>query len=288
MGFTRRPPVSAGLLACCGALLLATLAPGPAGARRRARPVAHPLRAATWLSGVQVTEYYPVPERWFVGQRVMAPGLAQAHRIDWLYSGTGVSMQGDGIGLDGRQYHIASLGADGWINARGRPTSPGSGAGWSDGSPFWRAGAYWLTHTRLPTFPLEAGGWSNGPGVRYVPLAGVSFATGPSLPLRFYRSVAVDPALIPLGSRILIPAYAAITPSHGWFIAQDTGGAIIGRHLDVYRSPPASAADGGRFLTGQRVYVIPPHAKGSPTTPSPPAHSKPAPKPAAPGAAQAP
>jgi 3D (Asp-Asp-Asp) domain-containing protein len=286
MRITRRPLASAGLLVCCGALLLASVAPGPAGARHRAGPVPGPLRVATWLNGVQITEYYPVPERWFVGQRVMAPGLSQPHRIDWLYSATGVSMQGDGIGLDGRQFHIASLGNGSWINAQGRPTDPGSGAGWSDGSPFWRAGGYWLTHARLPTFPLEAGGWSNGPGVRYVPLAGVTFATGPSLPLRYYRSVAVDPKLIPLGSQVLIPAYARITPSHGWFIAQDTGGAILGRHLDVYRSPPASATGGSRFLTDQRVYVIPPHAHGSPT--APPAHAKPTPKPTVPGAAQAP
>jgi 3D (Asp-Asp-Asp) domain-containing protein len=289
MGITRRSLASAGLLACCGALLLAT---GPAGARHKAHAVAAPLTAATWLNGVQVTEYYPAPERWFVGQRVTAPGLREPHRIDWLYSGRGVSMEGDGIGLDGRQFHIASLGDGGWINAQARPTDPGSRAGWSDGSPFWRAGGYWLTHARLPTFPLEAGGWSNGPGVRYVPLPGVSFATGPSLPLRYYRSVAVDPNLIPLGSRVLIPAYARITPSHGWFIAQDTGGAILGHHVDVYRSPPAAPTDGGRFLTGQRVYVIPPHALASPT--APPAHAKPkptptpTPTPAVPGAAQAP
>ena len=41
-------------------------------------------------------------------------------------------------------------------------------------------------------------------------------------------------------------------------MAQDTGGAINGHHVDVYRHPPASSADGGQYLTGQRVYIIKP------------------------------
>ena len=85
----------------------------------------------------------------------------------------------------------------------------------------------------------------------------MSFAVGPSLPLSFYQSIAVDPGVIPLGSRVYIPAYAH--DGHGgWFIAQDTGGAINGRHIDVYRSPPASPTDSGRFFTSQRVFVVRP------------------------------
>ena len=68
--------------------------------------------------------------------------------------------------------------------------------------------------------------------------------------------MAVDPRLIPLGSRVYVPAYRRI--SGGWFLAQDTGGAIIGRHLDVYRPPTAERFGAGRLLLHQRVYVIPP------------------------------
>jgi 3D (Asp-Asp-Asp) domain-containing protein len=85
----------------------------------------------------------------------------------------------------------------------------------------------------------------------------VTFATGPSLPLRFYRSIAVDPGVIPLGSRVYVPAYRD-DGYDGWFVAQDTGGAITGHHIDVYRSPPASPADTGQDLTGQRIFVIAP------------------------------
>ena len=208
-----------------------------------------------WLKGVTVTEYWPAPESWFVGQMVTAPGLTGLHRIDWLYSATGLSMQGDGIGLDGQPYHIESLGSGGWVTATGAPTSPANG--WRGGSPFWRAGGFWRNADRALTFPLAAGGWSDGSGRRYVPLPGVTFAPGQSLPLHYYGSIAVDPKVIPLGSRVYVPAYGP-DGNGGWFIAQDTGGAVSGRHIDVYRPPPASPADGGQDLTSQRIYVITP------------------------------
>jgi 3D (Asp-Asp-Asp) domain-containing protein len=208
-----------------------------------------------WLSGVTITEYWPAPERWFVGQLVSAPGLAGKHRIDWLYSAMGVSMEGEGIGLDGRTYHIDALGDGGWVTVSGVPTSPAEG--WSGGPPYWRAGGYWRNRAGGVTFPLARGGWSARVGRRYVPLPGVSFASGPSLPLRYYRSIAVDPGVIPLGSRVYIPAYEH--DGHGgWFVAQDTGGGIGGLHVDVYRSPPARASDSGQYLTSQRLYVIKP------------------------------
>jgi 3D (Asp-Asp-Asp) domain-containing protein len=84
----------------------------------------------------------------------------------------------------------------------------------------------------------------------------VSFGRGPSLPLTYYRSIAVDPSYIPMGSRVYIPAYRGI--SGGWFVAQDTGGAIIGRHVDVFRPPPPSMDDEGRYLIRQQIYVVPP------------------------------
>jgi 3D (Asp-Asp-Asp) domain-containing protein len=216
---------------------------------------ARPIAKARWLGGVTVTEYYPVPEAWFVGRKVSAPGLSGKHRIDWLYSARGVSMQGTGIGLDGTFFHIDALGDGGWVTDRGRPSRPGK-KGWAGGPPFGRAGAYWLAKGHRVTFPLEAGGWSNGRGRRYVPLPGVTFAAGKSKPLRYYRSIAVDPRLIPLGSRIYIAAYRH-TAGHGWFRAEDVGGAIDGRHVDVYRSPPEQP-DGAGLLTGERIYVIPP------------------------------
>jgi 3D (Asp-Asp-Asp) domain-containing protein len=201
---------------------------------------------------VTITEYWPSPESWSVGAPVTAPGLSGKHRIDWLYSAMGVSMQGQGYGLDGRMYHISSLGSGGWVTPSGAPTSPADG--WAAGSPYWRAGGYWANAAGAVTFPLARGGWSAGGGHRYIALPGVTFAPGPALPIRFYQSIAVDPGVIPLGSRVYIPAYRS-DGYGGWFKAQDTGGAIIGHHVDVYRSPPKTPT-GGHYLTGQRIFVV--------------------------------
>ena len=70
------------------------------------------------------------------------------------------------------------------------------------GAPSWRSGGHWRTPLGGVTFPLAAGGWSAGPGRSYVALKGVSFAPGPALPLTPYESIAVDPRVIPIGSRV--------------------------------------------------------------------------------------
>ncbi len=230
------------------------LAPIAATPTRIAPPPSRHAKGS-WLKRVAVTEYWPAPESWFLGEMVNAPGLTGLHRIDWLYSADGVSMEGSGIGLDGRLYHIDTLGSGGWVTATGASTSPLDG--WSAGTPYWRAGGYWRNAKRGVTFPLSAGGWANGLGAKYVPLRDVTFAAGASLPLRYDQSIAVDPSVIPLGSRVYVPAYRN-DGYGGWFIAQDTGGAINGRHIDVYRSPPASPLDTGQSLASQRIFVIKP------------------------------
>lgn len=230
-----------------------------AGAALLSPPVASAklITKPTWLSHTRVTEYFPVPEVWFVGASVAAPGLAGRHRVDWLYGASGVSMEGEGVGLDGERYHIDAIGGSGWVNAAGKSTRPGR-RGWSHGRPFWRAGGYWRNGSGSPTFPLEVGGWFDGVGHFYRPIPDVSFAPGPSRPLSYYASVAVDPKLIALGSKVYVPAYRSLTRSRGWFTAADTGGAIIGRHLDVYRPAPTARDDGGQFFPDERVYVVPP------------------------------
>jgi hypothetical protein len=207
-----------------------------------------------WLGGFELTEYYPALESWFAGAPVATPGLPGTHRIDWLYSARGLSMEGDGLGLDGKQYHIENLGSGGWLTAGGAGTARFGNGG---SAPFWRTGGFWRSASGALTFPLAQGGWSSGVGAKYVnPPAGISFAPGPSRPLAYLRSVAVDPRLIPFGSHIFIPAYRSV--NGGWFEADDTGGAIIGRHIDVFRPPPSNPGDQGNFATGQQVYIVAP------------------------------
>ena len=186
-----------------------------------------------WVRGILVTEYFPAPERWFGGALVHAPGLALRHRSAWLYSARGLAMQGEGIGTNGRLYHFVGPYSLSWLNA-----------------------------SRDPTYPCRRapGYWSDGSPVRISP--GATFALGPSLALTYWRDVAVDPRMIPYGSRVFVPAYCS-TPARGWFTAADTGGAIIGRHLDVFRAPPVKPWD-SRVLRDQRIYVVPPGYRAPP------------------------
>ena len=72
------------------------------------------------------------------------------------------------------------------------------------------------------------------------------YGTGVKLwPLTPYKSIAVDPKFIPYGSKIFIPAlkgtkypFEGKTLTHdGYMIAQDTGGAIKGDHIDFFIGP---------------------------------------------------
>jgi hypothetical protein len=187
------------------------------------RQITHP----RWLPGVLITEYYPAPERWFSGRLVTAPGLPGRHREGWLYSARGLAMQGEGIGRDGRMYHFAGPYTLTWRNARGRDTLP---------------------------CPKTPGAWTNGRPASIEP--GARFAPGATFQLQYWHDIAVDPRLIPHGSSVFVPAYCD-TPARGWFTAADTGGAIIGPHIDVFRAPPQKPWT-SRLLRKQKVFVVPP------------------------------
>jgi 3D (Asp-Asp-Asp) domain-containing protein len=230
-----------------------------AGADRACPPqppsTARQITSPRWIGGASVTEYYPVREAWFSGRRIPVPGLPDRHRVDWLYGPHGVAMNGEGLGLDGRFEHFAGPFGIGWVNRDGQGTRPCWNATWTNGPPAWLAFG-WRNRRGQVTFPLGRGGWSNGPALRYlVPPAGLRFGPGRTRSLPFWHAVAVDPKVIPYGSRVFIPAYCR-TPAHGWFRALDTGGAIIGFHFDVYRAPPATLEL--HALRRQRVYVAPP------------------------------
>jgi 3D (Asp-Asp-Asp) domain-containing protein len=237
-----------------GLIVLALLGAGIAASADGTSSPARHAAAGVTKAGFTITEYWPAPESWFRGQRVTAAGIPGVHRVDWLYSGTGLAIEADGLTLDGKRVHVDEFGKERWVNAAGRPTRPTNSGVWTHGDPAWRAGG-WRNAGGAVTFPLDAGGWSNGPAVSYSPVPGMRFAPGPSLPLTYYKSVAVDPRVIPQGSRIYIAAYRNV--NGGWFVAQDTGSGIIGRHIDVFRSPP-STPDGGRFLMHQRVRIVAP------------------------------
>jgi 3D (Asp-Asp-Asp) domain-containing protein len=55
------------------------------------------------------------------------------------------------------------------------------------------------------------------------------------------RTIAVDPNVIPYGSKVKIPAMGNST-----YIAEDTGGMIDGNHIDIYMSHGDIARKWGR------------------------------------------
>lgn len=259
---------AAALLAVAAPVMASTggAAPGtppPTGSKPKARTTptrtSFPIRQPTWLTGFTLTEYWPVPERWFRGRKVRAPGVGSMHRIDFLYSARGVAMEGDGIALNGRQIHWTA-GGSGWIDKQGRR-----------GGYYWLGEMYWLNRRGEVTFPLESGGWDNGDCVRDRRHGNrcsrsrgqgpTRFGAGPStgasgVGLRPLRSIAVDPRVISYRSAVYIPAYDTRS-TDGWFCAADTGGAIKGRHIDVFRNAPATPS-GGTSRRRQRVRVLPP------------------------------
>ena len=226
------------------ALASVALLLSPAGAG------AAPLKKITTLSGVKITEYYPVPEVWFVGRKVTAPGLGSMHRVDWLYSGRGVVMEGAGIDLKGRPVEMVAGFDVGWLSGQGS-------------SYLWRAEGYWRNSRGQFTFPyqvpINGRSWSNGTGTRYIPARKVRFARAAprgasGRPLTYWGSVAVDPSLIPYGSLVYIGALKSRNGT-GWFCADDTGGAIRGRHIDVFRPPPSDRT--GTTRNNATIRVVP-------------------------------
>jgi len=215
------------LLAVAAALFVAAPAAHAACPPPRQPPTVHEVVRPRWVPNVLVTEYYPAPERWFHDRRVPAPGLPGLHHEGWLYSARGLAMEGEGIGSDGRMYHFAGPYSLTWRNASGEDTLP---------------------------CPRVPGAWTNGRPAWIEP--GARFAPGASLSLSYWHDIAVDPRLVPHGSSVFVRAFCD-TPAHGWFTAADTGGAILGYHIDVFRAPPAIPWS-SQVLRRQKIFVVPP------------------------------
>lgn len=236
--------------ALAAGLLLAHVSDGGANNVRVAKKVTKP----AWLPKMRITEYYSARESWFAGKRMKTPGVpGRKSRIDWLFSAQGMSMQGDGIGTDGKHYRIDNLGRGGWVGRDGKAADWGSTD--KNRSPFWRSSGFWRNKNKAVTFQLENGNWYNGKGKKWVAPKGITFAPGSSLPLKYYRTAAVDRSFIPRGSLLWVGIYRKKN-GDGWMRADDTGSAIKGRHIDVYIKSPKEIG-GAESYDNQRIYVVP-------------------------------
>lgn len=59
-----------------------------------------------------------------------------------------------------------------------------------------------------------------------------------------FHTIAVDPKIIPLGSWVYISIFKE-APNKGWFKAEDTGGAIKGKRIDIYMEVRKEALEFG-------------------------------------------
>jgi 3D (Asp-Asp-Asp) domain-containing protein len=223
------------------------------------------------LGSYWITYYWFAPESWFTAKKMIAPGLKVAYREDFLYSARGVSMQGTGTGDDNVMIHWRS-GSGPWVNKEGAETRTAA-SGFTNGSPYSRPGGcvWWAldpatgnpnlasADNKRPTFANDDGSWQNPPANpaaykvvcnKAAVLAGQPddlayrgypdlFGIGIGTAVTPWKSIAVDRSVIPKGSTIYIEALKN-TPSGGCFSADDTGGAIIGKHIDVLIPPDKS------------------------------------------------
>lgn len=70
---------------------------------------------------------------------------------------------------------------------------------------------------------------------------GINFSSNPNA-----KVIAVDPGVIPLGSRVMIPGY-------GIYIAADTGGSIKGKRIDIHFPTKKAAVNFGRRTLTIRI-----------------------------------
>ncbi|MDU5377137.1 3D domain-containing protein, partial [Peptoniphilus lacydonensis] len=84
----------------------------------------------------------------------------------------------------------------------------------------------------------------------YDPTAGSTTATGTRARV---GSVAVDPKVIPLGSKLYIESMDGFQ-SYGYATAEDTGGAIKGNRIDLFYGSNREANNFGR--RNVKVYVL--------------------------------
>jgi 3D (Asp-Asp-Asp) domain-containing protein len=76
------------------------------------------------------------------------------------------------------------------------------------------------------------------------------------------RTVAVDAAVIPLGTRIFVPEFVGVprpdgTAHDGCFVAEDRGIKVVGRQIDVFAGDPAETVRLNAILASNRgVHVV--------------------------------
>ena len=186
-----------------------------------------------------ITEYYPVPEKWFWA-RCLRPRPSRPASDRLVVLGPRHLMEGDASTSTATRF--TSRGSlRGWVNRNGRRTELRTAVAWTTGCPY-RAGGYWKSAAATLPFPLD-GRMVQGEGARYFDPPGGHVRSGMSRPLDALQEHRRDPP-DPMGSKVYIPQYK---DEGGWFKAADPAERSRAA-TDVFRSPPASLDDKGQYF----------------------------------------
>ena len=98
----------------------------------------------------------------------------------------------------------------------------------------------WLQSWQVEEFKVTAYTLEDGTGDGYTASMTVPVPS---------RTVAVDPAVVPLGTPLFIPG-------HGWRLAEDTGGAVKGRVVDLYMGSGKAAREEALRWGRQQMLVL--------------------------------
>ena len=192
---------------------VASVAPAPAlAARELSQPEAEEAAEADiWEARVNGTGT--------LGLRVRSGPATNYPSTAMLTEGSRVDvLEGPTVDRQGREWYRIAGGARGSVSG-------------------WAAGSYLLALDGNEPEPSHVAAAGAGQTPRSLP-AGRSFTakltayahgtrTASGTPVR-WGVVAVDPKVIPLGSRIMVEGFDNV------FIAEDTGGGVHGNHLDIY------------------------------------------------------
>jgi 3D (Asp-Asp-Asp) domain-containing protein len=193
------------------------------------------------------TAYYCIYESEMEGTQTVTrtvSGTAYTLKASFLFGGYGAAMQGTGrIGPGGVYIHYQG----------------GGGAFVSVDDPIEDAGVR-ARYAELGITDFTGFGnigIADPSSAAYSVVVGVVGASGRSLVP--WCSIAVDPSVIPLGTAGTVSFTSGTTPSGDLrmdFRADDTGGAIIGNHIDIYVGEGQAALDMWNQTGGNRYVKI--------------------------------
>jgi 3D (Asp-Asp-Asp) domain-containing protein len=193
---------------------------------------AKPVTNSNCIPDVYVTGYYCVYNSELDGRGIITKTISDIPynlKASFLFGGRGVAMQGSGrTGPNGE--YIKYTGGGGYFI---RLTGPNAGKNldgqWIENPDIVRARYAHIGITDFNGFGNLALRYPDK--ARYSRTASFTGLTG--RPLTAWRSLSIDPEFIPLGQKVEV-RFKKGDAINSKFVAEDTGSAIKGKHIEIY------------------------------------------------------